>query len=1265
MKPHLWIAALAPIALAFDLAAQSTVDSVLTNGLADPRGVALFENVIYLADSGSHRIAKYALDTGALTTLAGVSGRAGTNNGPGFVARFFSPKSIASANGGLVVADSDNHSLRFVDLRGSVTLVSNLAGAPGAPGFSASALSPGGIPASEARFNTPTGLATDRNGNIYIADSKNNAIRMLTRIDEVNRILTIATDFLEPTAVAVGDQTGSEIDIFVADTRNHAIKLFRFDLATRLMTTNRLSDNQIRPSIIAGSGSRVSGTNDSLFAEEALFNLPSGLMWSGPTVGLIVADTGNHTLRRVYQDPLFRDPIFQDPNILQFFDRKDLTNRFSVETYAGRPTVSGFVDGPIRAVQFNSPLALIRDAEGDLLVADSGNNALRRIQITPRLPRVRNPVIGWVDFVKDEVTGEFVSSLVPVTSEVFHNDLIIAILPEANAQSFFTFGSTPGLFGKDTIELPTQKSTLASPYSNGLKRSEVPSSLISPLPDLTIKALSTAERRSPSEVVQARFRFQCAPPTFSGDNAASVTLKSATKDAAIYYIIATGDDDSVPTEESLRYPPKGNSIFEFPVTNAVTVRVRAFKSNYKPSDVSSKTFMPENFRPNQITLGFETGEASSEFIGSAGQNFVAPVTLTLLPEQKIYTLQFNLTVTNRNGAANLSSGAFGFQSMLVESVFEPTQGVFLDRVIPPQMFERFIIQLITNVVPNGILVTTNFIPVFRDLVFTNGTQNLLGVGWFELVGRTNLYNTRAQDLVTTSRAHDRQFLSSEGKVILGGYSFQIPALANSGSVYRLQAGRPSGSDATGQDVFIDTPVGGSLSAGPVNSIKEVKVIAGGTGPGQLHYIVGDVTPFRWFNAGDFGDTNILNNDVYQIFRTANYGYNTPPSGTDFFDAMDSCCLTANGSTLNNIFDGNDASLDAIALGDGTLNVTDVFVTFRRSLDPTLKWYARYWSNGQRQAAGITNLFRGKLQNSLSPSAAHRAVLPAERLTKTSSSLSFASPFVRFYAEDTTVNAGQTVAIPVHADILGDLPIRILMLNLSVEALEDSPALTGPVQFRPAPEIGRPTLTTSTGVGNYAAAWLDNQTSGLRGSTLVGTLHLTLPTTATAKSAYRVHFQHGSASSAGLQVIPQKITDGLILGANRSSSTFNDAIPDTWRLRYFATTRNLLSQADADADGDGATNWAEYLAGTNPNDISSSFQIRAQRPATAGVATPDVLTLRWPSELHRVYAVESATSLFGEDWIPLVNGILGTGGELEFKIQAMPSDQQFYRVRVAE
>lgn len=1210
---------LASVAFASAVSAQPTVDFVLTNRLVEPHSVAVDDNnKFYITDSADHRVFKYDRDNGNLTSLAGVSGQFGTTNGPGFVARFFSPKGAVTARGGLIVADSGNHMLRFLSLTGSVSVVTNFAGAAGVAGFIDG-------PVATARFNSPIGLATDAAGNIYVADSKNNAIR---KIDANNIVSTLATNFSEPSAVVAG----SSGELYVADTRNHSIKIIKPDRTV---------------SLLAGKGSTSSGTNDSFFAEEALFSSPGGLVWLGGSTGLLVSDTGNHTLRRIFSDPI----------ISFFFPER---NGYSVETYAGVPRQPGFQDGVLTSAKFNSPAGLARDFDNGLLVADLGNAALRRIQTTPRLPKVGNPKIGFVTFVIDEKTGARVSQLSPFTEAVFNNDIIIAILAESRTETFYTSGPTPGLFESDTIPLPNSiNSQPAPPYANGLPPSQVKPSILDPRPDVTVKAISTAEGRRPSDPVPARVQFKVATPTILGDNPASFVLTNETVSADMWYTLdGSAPTNQPPSQQALGQQALGDTI-SLRITNAVTFRARGFRRNYKPSEISTKTFFPTDFQANRISFGFERAEASSQFLGSAGQTFMAPVTLSLLPSQKIYSLQFNLTVTNANNSASVAPGAFSFQSMLLE----PLSGSVSYRKIDPKMLERYIFQLITNIVPNGILVTTNLIQVFRDLLVTNTSQNLLGVGWFEVIGQTNLYNTRGQDLVTYSQAHDKRFLSDSGKVVLGGYSFLIPAQAAAGSSYRVQANRPSAIDNEfGRDVFIDTPTDGGLGGGTINSIKEINVVTGGLAAGQLHYRVGDVSPFRWYNAGDFGDTNILNNDVFQVFQAATYGFNVPPAGTDFFDAMDSCCGSSGSLTSTNVFDGNQTDINLITLGDGALNVADVFVTFRRSLDPSLKWFARYWVNGQRAAAEVPNQFRGKLNLTSSPPTQSQANFPSEMLT---SNVFAEKPAVTFRADDFRIAPGQTVYVPVRAEVAGKYPIRVLMLNLTVEALDGAPPIEEPVQFTPVPQIGKPILTTSVSLANHAAAWLDPNAAGLSGSANVGSLRVTIPARAAANASYRIHFDHVSASPNGLYLLPRQLEDGLLLGQDRSASTFDDGIPDTWRLRYFGSAANYLSQADADADGDGIPNWAEFKAGTNPADVASQLRLLTTHASNGPGETPRGIKLRWPSVLTKTYSLEAAASPSSTEWNIIAAKLIGTGHDIEFTVVAPLESAQFYRVRLVE
>ena len=1178
MKRSILLLSLAAVASVTGYA--QTVDSAITNRLSEPYGVAVEANVYYITDSANDRVVKFSPDTGVFSTVAGFAGRPGSDDNKGVYARFFSPRGLVSvpARGGFVVADYGNHTLRLVTVDGMVTTI---AGRAGVPGFEL-----GPTPAQSAHFNFPSALATDAAGNVYIADTKNNAIR---KLDLAGTVTTVLTGLSEPEGIAAGDNG----DLWIADTRNHTIK--------RLKAVGGIE--------VAAGISGQAGAVDSIFGNETQFSNPTALLWIGGASGLLVCDTGNHALRRVYLDP-------------------ELQGLYSVETYAGTLTQPGSVNGPLLQAKFNRPVGIVKDPIGGFLIADQANNAVRRIQTAPPKPPVQDPAIGYVTFVKDGF-GELLSQLVPVGEAVFNNDVIIAIRSETGAQTYYTLSNTPPSSLEDNIPSPSRlNGATPQPYRDGLHPDEVPPSIDrNDIPDVTFKVISTQDGRRPSSVVQARFQFRVGNPIIVGDNAAYFYITNITTDAEMWYTT----NGIAPARGVGARATLGQPIQLGRIQAPVVVKVRAFREGFIDSEIISKSFLPEDFEANRISFGFEDGEASSRFVASAGQRFFAPVTLTLLPKQAMYSLQFAVTVTNVNGSPAITPGAVGFASMLEESI-----GNDLYRRIPAAMFTNF------QAVPNGISLP----PFYSDLRVTNPAVNLLAVGWLERRGATNLYDTTKQDLITYSIAHDTVFESKNEKVVTGGYSFTVPETAAEGQEYEIQILRPSAtSDGIGQDVFIEAATGGSLTSGAINSIKRVTV-------GEYKYIVGDAGPFRWFNAGDFGDGWLLNNDVMQVFQSAVYYLNQPPAGSDFFNAMDS----SNGATntlASKAFFGDDTDINEIADGDNELNVDDVYVTFRRSLDPSLSWYRRFWRNGSLQSEKADNVARGS------------ADLPGERWTFKAADLPAENfiagePSVTFSLGDMVVTPGQSIEASVKARVIGSYPLRVLMLSLTVEPLDGAPALTQAVEFTPVPNLGAPTMTTSQGLNNYAAVWLNSKVTGVAGDTVIGQLKIALPAGASAASAYRVHFDHASGSPNGLALFPKQIQDGLLIFKNRDASSLSDGIPDSWRLRYFGTVSNVLGYATADADGDGVPNWAEYQAGTNPTDIKSHLRVGARN---SGAGRPP--TLRWPSVPNKKYTVEAAPALTGADWTVLSSGITGTGQEMEFAPDASGNTARFFRVRVSE
>lgn len=141
------------------------------------RGIALSASqMIYVADSGNHAIRAIS-PGGEVTTLAG-NGVAGDIDATGADARLRSPAGVAvGPTGVLYVADTGNHRIKAVTPQGQVTTIAG----DGSPGFvNGESLS--------ARFSSPTGIALDAAGIVYVADNGNHCVRAISPSGQVSTI---------------------------------------------------------------------------------------------------------------------------------------------------------------------------------------------------------------------------------------------------------------------------------------------------------------------------------------------------------------------------------------------------------------------------------------------------------------------------------------------------------------------------------------------------------------------------------------------------------------------------------------------------------------------------------------------------------------------------------------------------------------------------------------------------------------------------------------------------------------------------------------------------------------------------------------------------------------------------------------------------------------------------------------------------------------------------------------------------------------------
>ena len=262
-----------------------------------------------------------------------------------------SPVGVAyDTSGNLFVALQNDHRVVMIDSMGLVTTVAGT----GEQGYAGD-----GGPATRALLDSPTGVALDGAGNIYIADTHNHCIREVS-----NRTITtlagtglagFSGDGAAATAAQLDRPTALSVDasgnLYIADTDNHRIRM----ISGGVITT------------VAGDGEQAY-SGDGGAATSAGLDTPSGVAVDPTTSGqFFISDTHDHAMRRV------------DPNGI-------------ITTVAGTG-IPGFIGdgGPSNAAMLDRPRGVAVDASGTVYLVDSDNNRIRAI-----VPATPSPTITTI-----------------------------------------------------------------------------------------------------------------------------------------------------------------------------------------------------------------------------------------------------------------------------------------------------------------------------------------------------------------------------------------------------------------------------------------------------------------------------------------------------------------------------------------------------------------------------------------------------------------------------------------------------------------------------------------------------------------------------------------------------------------------------------------------------------------------------------------------------------------------------------------------------
>ena len=577
---------------------------------------------LYIADQYNNAVREVVASTGKIRDVAG-NGTEGYTGDGGLAtsATLAMPYGVfGDAAGNVFIADSGNNVIR--EVAAATGTISTVAG-NGTAGYTGDR-----GPATSAQLNGPFGVFVDRAGDIYIADSGNNAIREV--VAATGLIKTVAgtgiwgysgdgglatgAQLMDPTALFV-DGSGN---VFIADTGNNAIR--EVTEATGKIAT------------VAGNGT-AGDTGDGGLATSAEIYMPSGIYVDG---GGNIFITAGYSYVSNYEGDAVREVSASTKDI---------------STVAGDGYSSGYLDSPTATLaQFNGPMGMAGDRAGNLFVADSGNNVIRKIagilgtDIAPAAP---------------PPTFSPVEGVYPVAQSVKLADSV----------------STATMYYTTTGGTPTTGSTK---YTTGINVSS----------STTIQAVAIASGDSLSPVAQASYTITTtAPaPTFSplpGSfvTAQTVSLSTDVVGATIHYTT----NNSTPTAASATYT-KPIAVSSTTTINAIAVAT-GFKSSAVGSgvytiqtQVATPSFTPEPrgyWTPQAVTLKDSTAGAAIYYTidGTTPTAKSAKYVGTAIPVSKSTTIKAIAIVTG-DVSSLVASGVYTIDdSVLVEERVLAQQGI--------------------------------------------------------------------------------------------------------------------------------------------------------------------------------------------------------------------------------------------------------------------------------------------------------------------------------------------------------------------------------------------------------------------------------------------------------------------------------------------------------------------------------------------------------------------------------------------------------------
>jgi hypothetical protein len=336
----------------------------------------------------------------------------------------------ANADGAVFIADTGNNVVRKVFPAGVISVFAGTAGTSGYTGD--------GAAATAATLNGPSAVATDVFGNVYIADTGNNVVRVVNAAGNISTFAGTGTAGFSgnggvATSALLNGPAGLAVDlagnVYISDTNNDEVR------EVTLAKGNLIS-------LIAGNGSAGYAGDGGLATASAL-NDPLGLVVDS-SYNVYIADSNNDVVRKI------------------------TASTGLISTIAGMPNTGGYSGdvGLATSAELSAPSALTLDAASNLYIADAGNDVIRQVSASGQTITTIVGTAGVASYLGDGGAATAATLNEPGGIAIDGSDNLYILDAQNSVVREVSLTTTPAIAFADTVVSTTNSTPVTKTLQN-------------------------------------------------------------------------------------------------------------------------------------------------------------------------------------------------------------------------------------------------------------------------------------------------------------------------------------------------------------------------------------------------------------------------------------------------------------------------------------------------------------------------------------------------------------------------------------------------------------------------------------------------------------------------------------------------------------------------------------------------------------------------------------------------------------------------------